>query len=599
MLKTYNRSINRILILIIFAFIFINSSYGQDFEKISELKNKISESSDTMRVNLLIDLSRQYIHYQKDSAFAYIDLALKEAEKINSKKSIAEIKDLSGYYYFLAERYNDAIIILHEAELYFDSVDSKTGLISCYDKLGLIYLRISNNTKSFEYYTKELKLAEETQNTAVQANAMNNIAIFYYNEKKYDEALEQYSQALEIYKNDDNKKGIGLCLNNIGEIYKLKGDYERAFEYYFEAKEILEQNEHIHELGYCLCNIGETHIFNNEPDLALNYILKAKTIFNQFSDTYGLAEVHNNIGEIYQKRKNYKQAIFNYELSLKYANQINSLEHLKDNYLKLSELFLERNDFKNSLNFHTKYTKLKDSIQVFNNTQTINQLKINYETEKKDKQIKVLSAEAELNKYKNLQKTIIIIILLAAFISLFVVLIVVFIQKNKKNEAYNDLVIKNLEVMTSHNELIETKFKLEKLLKEKSTKIKKEDNKYNKSNLNEEQKQELFDELILLMEEEKFYLQKNIKLNTIAKALETNNLYLSQVINQKANTNFNNFLNSYRINDARKHLSDPNFQNLSIEGIAYEVGFKSKSTFNIAFKKHTGITPSFFRAKAL
>jgi len=123
--------------------------------------------------------------------------------------------------------------------------------------------------------------------------------------------------------------------------------------------------------------------------------------------------------------------------------------------------------------------------------------------------------------------------------------------------------------------------------------------KYNKSALTDTYKNELFDELMLLMEEEKYYLKKEMSLTEVSKILNTNNLYLSQVINQKTNSNFNNFINSYRINEARKFLSDPSFYNYTIDGIAMEVGFKSKSTFNIAFKKFAGVTPSFFRKKAL
>ncbi len=586
--------------IILFLIILSNTVFGQNNKEIKDLKKELTQSSDTIRVNLFIEISKLYIFHNKDSAFYYIGMALEEAERIKSQKSVAKVKNLSGYYYYLAERYEDAKIILHEAEAYFDSVGSKAGLISCYDKLGLIYLRISNNPKSFEYYTKELKLAEETNNTLAQANAINNIAIFYYNEKIYDAALKQYLQALEINKINKNEKGVGVALNNIGEIYKIKQNFAQAFENYFEAKRIFETNEHTPQLAYCLSNIGETYMLKGELEQALSSVLEAQKIFEQLSDTYGLAETYNNLGEICQKKKNYQEATKNYNKSLKYANQIQSLEHIKDNYLKLSELYSEKQDIKTSLVYYKKYTNLKDSLQTFINSQIINQLKINYETEKKDKKIKLLSAESKLNKLKSLQKTIIIVILFTGFVSQLIILVVVFIQKKKKNEAYNNLVVKNIEVMKSHDELIETKVKLEMLLQDKKVKKKASEStdKYNKSNLNEDQKLALFNELILLMEEEKYYLQKDIKLNKIAKLLGTNNLYLSQVINQKANTNFNNFINYYRINEARKHLSDPNYQNLSIEGISYEVGFKSKSTFNIAFKKHTGITPSFFRAKS-
>ena len=80
-----------------------------------------------------------------------------------------------------------------------------------------------------------------------------------------------------------------------------------------------------------------------------------------------------------------------------------------------------------------------------------------------------------------------------------------------------------------------------------------------------------------------------------AKKLHSNRNYLSQIINEHFNVNFNNFVNEYRIKESRKLLLSSKYENYTIEGIATTVGFHSKTTFNNAFKKFTGVTPSFFR----
>jgi AraC-like DNA-binding protein len=58
---------------------------------------------------------------------------------------------------------------------------------------------------------------------------------------------------------------------------------------------------------------------------------------------------------------------------------------------------------------------------------------------------------------------------------------------------------------------------------------------------------------------------------------------------------FSDFVNSYRVEAAKRKLLDPAFRHLSVLGIAEEVGFNSKSSFNSVFKKHTNMTPSRFR----
>jgi len=100
--------------------------------------------------------------------------------------------------------------------------------------------------------------------------------------------------------------------------------------------------------------------------------------------------------------------------------------------------------------------------------------------------------------------------------------------------------------------------------------------------------------LIKLMEEETLYLNSTLNIQELSNKLNTNNKYLSTLINQEFQMNFVSFVNSYRIAEAKKLLLDSSKYNLTIEAIGNESGFKSKSAFNVAFKKVTELTPSAF-----
>jgi AraC-like DNA-binding protein len=65
-------------------------------------------------------------------------------------------------------------------------------------------------------------------------------------------------------------------------------------------------------------------------------------------------------------------------------------------------------------------------------------------------------------------------------------------------------------------------------------------------------------------------------------------------MNQELQMGFYDFVNQYRITDARAKLADPSNFHYTILGVALDVGFNNKSSFNRAFKKHAGITPSNF-----
>ncbi|HMV50393.1 MAG TPA: helix-turn-helix domain-containing protein [Blastocatellia bacterium] len=125
--------------------------------------------------------------------------------------------------------------------------------------------------------------------------------------------------------------------------------------------------------------------------------------------------------------------------------------------------------------------------------------------------------------------------------------------------------------------------------------------KYERSTLTPERAEEYLARLMRAMESEKLFTDGDMTLQKLAEHLAIPAAHLSQVVNERCNQTFNDFINSYRVREAQAKLLDPATKHYSILAIAEEVGFNSKSTFNAVFKKHTGQTPSEFResSKAL
>jgi AraC-like DNA-binding protein len=126
-----------------------------------------------------------------------------------------------------------------------------------------------------------------------------------------------------------------------------------------------------------------------------------------------------------------------------------------------------------------------------------------------------------------------------------------------------------------------------------------EGEKYLKSGLSDEKAGEHLRALFDLMEKEKPYLDSELTLNKLAELISISPHHLSEVINKKLNQNFFDFVNKYRVEKIKQDLLDPKKQNLTMLAIALDAGFNSKSSFNMIFKKQTGMTPSEFRKKQL
>lgn len=116
-----------------------------------------------------------------------------------------------------------------------------------------------------------------------------------------------------------------------------------------------------------------------------------------------------------------------------------------------------------------------------------------------------------------------------------------------------------------------------------------------KSNLNGESQQEIKGQLENYFESEKPYLNEDLRLDDIAASLGVPAYQLSEVINESFGKNFFEFTNSYRVEEAKGLLGNPQYSHQKILAIAFDAGFGNKATFNRVFKKNTGLTPSQFK----
>lgn len=121
--------------------------------------------------------------------------------------------------------------------------------------------------------------------------------------------------------------------------------------------------------------------------------------------------------------------------------------------------------------------------------------------------------------------------------------------------------------------------------------------KYSTTSISEEKSQLLLKKLYKIIQEDQQYKNPSITLKSLSETLHISTQALSMIINQNMKTNFNGFINKYRIDEAKKLLKSEAYQHKKIASIAFEVGFNSISSFNSAFKTLTKTTPAKFRSQ--
>ncbi|MET1259898.1 helix-turn-helix domain-containing protein [Flagellimonas sp. DF-77] len=107
----------------------------------------------------------------------------------------------------------------------------------------------------------------------------------------------------------------------------------------------------------------------------------------------------------------------------------------------------------------------------------------------------------------------------------------------------------------------------------------------------------LKERLYAIFKNDKPYLDEQLTLKKTADLLQTSDKKLSELLNNNLETNFYDFINTYRVNEVKERLHSKDALRYTLIAIAYDCGFTSKTSFYRAFKKSTGYSPSTYRKK--
>jgi len=564
-------------------------------QNIDSLENKLINSKGTEKVDILNELSDMLRDTSIDKSFEYSRQALKLSQNHSYKKGEADALFNIGKGYHKKNQNDSALFILKNALVFFIDNNDSSQMSSVLNYIGSIYHDYSNYDKALEYYFRSLIIAEKLKNITQIAYTLTNIGNAYFYQLNYPLALKYYTDAFNASKSLDDKKFQGIILNNLGAVYSRIGNNKKAIQYYTDALKYYTEIDWEVGIGYTLNNIGIIYKNQGKKDSALYYFNESIKIAEESADVSSLANVSLNMADLYLNPVNFEKAWFHLSNALKYAEAIEANDIIRLAYYSFAELYSGINNFEKAFFYQSLYLQLHDSIFNEESDKRIADMEVKYETEKKEQKIILLNTEKELQEIKlSKQRNFNLFLIIFASIVLFSAIIFYF-QKSVQKRANKELVKRNLELVESENELAVIESGRQYITKGISNSNPQLiDEKYKSSTIIEEQKEELKHYILNSMIEQKLFKDKDLNLNSYSKKIEANKNHVSQVINEKFNKNFSNFINEYRVKEARRLLSDIKYHNITFEAIAYEVGFASKSSFNRVFKNITGITPSFY-----
>lgn len=529
-----------------------------------------------------------YYKGEMDSVMGYWSKSAEFEQKSMNKKGLAITYNNMGVFSMHLGNLADALINFQKSLDLKKEIGDKKGLAYAYNNIGQIHDEWGDFHKSMEVYQVALDLSTEIGDRYMQSVVLNNMASNFKMWSEQGKALEYYQKSLEIKREIDDKKGTANLLNNIANVYEEMQRLDEAKEMYVEAQKLYESIGDKSGLSASYNNIGSIFNKQGKPLFAIPLHKKSLELSQEIQSQRGILTAYHSLAKDYislkdfQNAKNYLLMTVEAELSTKFPEL--KLAALLD----LSEVYKATSSYDKALATHRIYSDLKDSIFSDKKLKQITQLQTLYETEKKDKEIElqrlnVQVKEAELVRERTLRYSTV-----AALVVTFLFLGGILFLYFQKQSAYKVLLKQNLEIIQKERMILS--------LHEARTEAPcAPAPKYTTSLLSEEQKDELLERVNCYIVESKTYLNPSYTIEEMANELGTNRRYLSQIINEKFGVNFNSFINELRIKEARRMLVDPKYNNLSLQGVAESVGFLSRASFNDAFKKFTGLTPSYFQ----
>ena len=517
-----------------------NLIFSANISKKDSLENLLLTVNDSEKIQICSKLADIYMPISLEKSREYVQCYLKLAKKINDTISIA----------------------------------------SSYRQFGAIKMYSEENDSAIIYYYKSLELLNKTNNKHSIATTKSNIATVYLQYGEYNKALNIFLEVLADFKEFGMIREQAITYNNIGKVYVSLKEYKKAIEYFFNSIKLKNKKNDELSIAYTLSNIGQAYSSLKKDELASKYLLEALDILNYYDDKYSIAITSLYLGEHYLSTSNYEKSDIYLQQSVNISKSNNYNNILKNNYLLLSELHEASNNLKQALKYRKLFESIKDTVNSKEKERILIEFQTKYDIYEKNTEIKRLYKDNALNLEKLITRTRLLNIFIVAFIFVSILILIIFFQKKRLSKAYNHLLQQNLNVVNVEGKLTKLKSEIGQI------------------KISKETEDEIYTNLLNLIEKDKVFTNTNLTLSILAEKLNTNTSYLSKIINDEFNMNFNNFINSYRIKEARILLSNPENYNYTIASISNKVGFKSISVFNKAFKNNTGLTPSFFMKNA-
>lgn len=465
----------------------------------------------------------------------------------------------------------------------------RAASIDAFLKRGNLLFMLGRYTDAFETYIKGLKIAESCPGNLKAMNFYNNIGNIYCSFGDYERGTSYYEKGYSLRQPDSDDKVVFNLLVNMTGNYCFMEKLDKARKSYSLA--LKTSTAKLPESRYMmLFNKGLILDLEGKSREAIKCFLLTE---REATTPYYQCHVYDKLYNLYKKAGERDSAFLYLNKLHETARANNFPEFLASSFKGFSDWYA-KSDVSLSRSYRDSLQSLMDTkmetegnVREFYRIRNIQNL---YELGKTEKRISDLEAERQLKDHEVRSQRIILAVVLISLVAICVLLTIVYNQKRKLYRSYTELYEFNRSLEQDRKE---------SGLRRAAEKVGVGEAVGQESSIARE-REDLAVKISELMDNSPHVMSQNFSLPKLAELVDSNQKYVSQVINDVFGKSFTDYVNERRVGAAKALLEDTEkCSSLTLEAIGEKVGFGSHSTFIRAFRKFTGLTPSIYRKIAL
>jgi AraC-like DNA-binding protein len=516
----------------------------------SEINRKLKMTSEN-------EVDRQLYYHNK------LSLAQLRLRNIDSALAMARIS------FSLIPRSNDSVLI----------ADAWKMLSYSYNNAG--------NLDSALFYTRlMLGYSERKGDLRMMRNSLTSMATIMNQNRQYDKALNYYRQACALTTKIHDTLNYALSFYNMGLTFMNLQQNDSCHFYMNRAMKTAITTEQIDLLVYIYGSLADHYLNTGNEKERKKYLLLAKTEAEKIGNNQFLAMLYSNLMQGALMEKNYREAI-------QYAEKARF--HLGKQPYPVLQMRIDSmswvaytgiGNLTRAMECLTAFYRGKDQLVSKQQKEQLDKMTLSLEVKEKDLTITRQNLDISNKKRRIDILTLMVIITILLVVASFIYIV-------RWREFRRQLFRKEKELdqfaVDVRNWIAWKKERLE------SGDRKEDDEKILPGEPPDEMQLQatLFTELRDVFDQQKMYLDPELRLKDVIRILGTNKKYLYQAINDNTDTNFRTFINRYRIDEAKRIMENgmQNNEQINLSEMYSSAGFNSSASFYRAFKQITGLAP--------